>query len=406
MKLILKKIRSLAVSNRIKAYAVGGTVRDILLGKNEFDIDIAVEGDGIAFGRQLQTALGGTFRSHPKFGTSSLILDDLVIDIATCREEEYLAPAKLPCVKSTTLIDDLRRRDFTINSIAMRLFDSKLIDPFEGVKDLEAGIIRILHPNSFVDDPTRLFRALRFVGRFGFKLEPKTALLAKEAVNAGLINKLSPKRITRELVLILSEPARLKILSLLHKFGISKILHLNLPRPTLFKDIESNLKICISLNEPVTVWFVYLLGIIDIKNPSPFLCLTKKELNKIRRVCTILGNLQKLKSARLPSEIYTFLYGSSADELLFVMSAVPLLKPKLIKFLQIYKKVKLQITGRDLNWLGLKAGPLYKELLSAALLAKLDGKIKTKNDELKFVKAYSYTKMTKIRMANDEKSVK
>jgi len=283
-----------------------------------------------------------------------------------------------------SLLEDLKRRDFTINAMAMELVRDKIIDPFGGLKDLEAGIIRVLHPNSFVDDPTRVFRALRFAGRFGFKLEPKTDQLAKEVIKGGLLEKLSPERISHEIISVLNEPERETIIGLLFQFGILEILSLKLPESVLFKNIKSNLKACSSLQ--CEGWFVYLLGILDLQNPSPFLSFTSKELNKIKKASIILKNLSKLKSAQKPSEAYNLLEGSSDEELLFVMSCAPQIKSKLVNFMQVYRKVRLQIGGEDLKRLGIKEGPLYGELLSSALNAKLDGKLKTKKGEIEYVK--------------------
>ena len=383
----LDKIATIAKRNNIKAYVVGGAVRDTLLGRKDFGIDITVEGNGMEFAKILQTEFGGLLRQHSKFGTASLIFNKKTIDIASCRKEKYLGVAELPKVKMCTFKEDLKRRDFTINTLALNIETNELIDLFDGRKDLDTRLIRVLHPKSFIDDPTRIFRALRFAGKLGFRLEPVTKSLALDAIKKGLIEKLSPKRIRDQIILILKEPERQKILELMYRFGILKHLELKLPKDKLFinidKDLIHNSRFTIHDSR---IWFVYLLGIIELKNPSKFLALTRRELQKIDHAHTILAHLSKLESAKKPSKIYELLNHSGNEELLFIALAYPKLKPKILKFLKVYKKVKLSISGKDLNQLGIKKGPLYKELLSTTLYAKLDGKVQGKKEELEFVK--------------------
>ncbi len=384
----LNKIAIIAKRNNIKAYVVGGAVRDTLLGRKDFGIDITIEGNGMEFAKILQKEFGGLLRQHSKFGTASLIFNKRTIDIASCREEKYPGVAELPKVKMCTFKEDLKRRDFTINTLAWDLETKELIDLFNGRKDLDAKLIRVLHPKSFVDDPTRIFRALRFAGKLGFRLEPVTKSLALDAIKKGFIEKLSPKRIRDQIILILKESDRQKILELMYQFGIFKHIGLKLPEVELFRNIDKNL----IHNSRFTIHdsrigFVYLLGIIELKNPPKFLTFTRRELQKIDHVHTILAHLSKLESAQKPSEVYDLLYPSGNEELLFIASTYPKLKPKILKFLKVYKKVKLSISGKDLSQLGIKKGPLYKELLSTTLYAKLDGKVQGKKEELEFVKS-------------------
>ena len=163
-------------------YLVGGTVRDILLGEPSFDVDIAVEGDAIAFAQSLAEALGGRMRAHDKFGTAVVLYgDDERIDVVTARTESYESPGALPTVAPGSIEDDLFRRDFTINAIAVSLRGDekgRVVDPFAGRTDLEAGRIRVLHDRSFLDDPTRIFRAVRYENRYGFRMDEHTATLA------------------------------------------------------------------------------------------------------------------------------------------------------------------------------------------------------------------------------------
>ena len=170
-------------------YLVGGTVRDILLGEQSFDVDIAVEGDAIELAKALAEALDGRVRPHEKFGTAVVLYGDGGrIDVVTTRTEFYDAPAALPTVEHATIREDLFRRDFTINAMAVSLKGDdlgRLVDPFGGRADLDAGVIRVLHNLSFIDDPTRIFRAIRYENRYGFRMDEHTARLARSCDRDG-----------------------------------------------------------------------------------------------------------------------------------------------------------------------------------------------------------------------------
>ena len=203
-------------------YLVGGTVRDLLLGEPGFDVDLAVEGDGQAFARALAAELGGLLKPHDAFGTAVVEYGDGErVDVVTARREGYAAPAALPTVEPSTIEDDLFRRDFTINAMASALAGpdaDSLVDPFGGRRDLEAETIRVLHDRSFVDDPTRIFRALRYASRYGFELDEQTAALARQAIEAGFVGRLSPARLRDELVLLLDEARADEAFALLETF--------------------------------------------------------------------------------------------------------------------------------------------------------------------------------------------
>ncbi|HEX2287731.1 MAG TPA: CBS domain-containing protein, partial [Gaiellaceae bacterium] len=190
-------------------YLVGGTVRDILLGEPNFDVDIAVEGDAIGLARSVADALDGRVRAHRKFGTAVVVYgDDQRIDVVTARTEFYDAPAALPSVEHATIREDLFRRDFTINAMAVSLKGEdfgRLVDPFHGRRDLEAKTIRVLHNLSFIDDPTRIFRAIRYESRYGFRMDEHSQRLARGTIEMGLVGDLSSARLRDELTALLGE---------------------------------------------------------------------------------------------------------------------------------------------------------------------------------------------------------
>ncbi len=199
-----------------KAFIVGGTVRDMLLRKKSLDLDVVVEGDAIKLGAVIAEEMGGKLVTHRGFGTCSVLTEDgLRIDFATARKETYKRPGAMPKVEFSTLKDDLARRDFTINAIAISLNKDnfgQVVDPFGGKRDLDLKLIRVMYDKSFIDDPTRIFRAIKFEQRLGFTIEPHTLGLIKDAGRDEVLSKVSQGRILKELDLISREKAKNKIL--------------------------------------------------------------------------------------------------------------------------------------------------------------------------------------------------
>jgi tRNA nucleotidyltransferase (CCA-adding enzyme) len=198
-----------AASRKCRAYLVGGTVRDIFLGKGHIDVDVAVEGDAIKLGKMVAKETGSDIVTYKSFGTCTLSFEDgIKLDLATARREVYKRPGAMPIIKPSTLKEDLKRRDFTINAIAVSIMPGdfgKMHDPFNGIGDIRSGVIRSLHSRSFIDDPTRILRARRFAARFGFKIEVKTDELMKKALINKALDTVSAGRIQKELLLISKE---------------------------------------------------------------------------------------------------------------------------------------------------------------------------------------------------------
>ncbi|MEK7868185.1 MAG: CCA tRNA nucleotidyltransferase [Candidatus Omnitrophota bacterium] len=217
---IIKIVGKIADESGVKAYIVGGSVRDKLLGMSNYDLDFVVEGDGIKFAEVLNKKLKGRLITYKAFGTATIELKGKRIDVVTARKESYKYPAAYPIVKPGAIKDDLFRRDFTINSMALAI-DKKglgrLVDFYGGQKDLTKGVIRVLHDKSFMDDPTRIFRAVRFSVRFGFKIEPHTKKLMKEAVLDGFLGEVNAGRIRKEIELFLKEKNPKKCLDVFSK---------------------------------------------------------------------------------------------------------------------------------------------------------------------------------------------
>jgi len=207
--LIVREVGQKAGDLGYKAYIVGGTVRDIILGRKHIDVDMVIEGDAIKLGKAIAKDADAAITVYKSFGTCTLVFKDASkIDLATARCETYKRPGAMPSVKPGTLKKDLKRRDFTINAMAASVMDKDfgdVHDLFDGIGDLKSGFIRVIHPKSFVDDPTRIFRARRFAARFGFKIAPKTDALMKKALINRALDTVSPGRIQKELMLISKE---------------------------------------------------------------------------------------------------------------------------------------------------------------------------------------------------------
>jgi tRNA nucleotidyltransferase (CCA-adding enzyme) len=209
----------------VQPFLVGGPVRDLLLGRQAIDIDLTLEEGSSNFARSLAKKIDGRVRSYPQFLTYKVFAEGLPeIDIATARKERYRKPGSLPSVTAGKLHDDLTRRDFSINAMAMDLTRGELHDPTGGEADLRSGTIRVLHEQSFVDDPTRIFRAIRLAGRLEFELEPHTDRLMREAIAGGALSTVSRERIWRELFLAMDEHDAPQILAALHETGVLDIL--------------------------------------------------------------------------------------------------------------------------------------------------------------------------------------
>jgi tRNA nucleotidyltransferase (CCA-adding enzyme) len=219
---IIEIVGKIADELKVPAYIVGGPVRDNLLGIKNLDMDFVVEGDGIKFAEALNRKLKGKLTTYKAFGTATIKLKGKRIDVVTSRKETYARPAAYPTVKPGAIKDDLFRRDFTINAMAMIVNKKnfgRLVDFYDGQKDLKNGIIRVMHDKSFMDDPTRVFRAIRFSVRFGFKIEPHTKKLIKEAVSDGFLGEVNAGRIRKEIELFLKEKDPKKCLETFSKLA-------------------------------------------------------------------------------------------------------------------------------------------------------------------------------------------
>jgi tRNA nucleotidyltransferase (CCA-adding enzyme) len=251
---LICKIGKAAEDYGVSAYLVGGCVRDLLLSVKNLDLDVVVEGDAIALVGLLKKELKVGVLTHPRFGTATITLPDgFKIDIASSRKEHYAYTAALPQVEFSAIKEDLFRRDFTINALAVKINRKnfgQLLDLFDGQRDLKKGKIRVLHEMSFQDDPTRIVRAIRFEQRYDFKIEPKTFKLMRKALSSRLLEKLSCFRLGREFILLLKEEKPLKAILRFDRLCGLKLIH-----PTI--KLDRRLKLRLKSPRPGDDWLVY-----------------------------------------------------------------------------------------------------------------------------------------------------
>lgn len=398
--LLLRRISEIAEKERFSIFLVGGIVRDLLLKRKNIDLDIAVEEDGIEFAKILKKKIKAKLKTYPKFGTSFLILPNRMrIDVATARKEKYRSPAVLPEVKFSNIKEDLFRRDFTINSLAINLNKNnfgELIDYFGGVSDLKRGIIRALHNLSFVDDPTRIFRAVRFEQRYNFVIEENTEDLIKKAVNDNLISLLSTERLKNELLYIFKEKNPEKSIIRMSELNILKGIH---PKISLDKEGKLNLKKLKYLNldkfefDKPFIYFLLISQNMDKESKTELslrLKLSKKEQKNFIFCDDYFNMLEDKLSVKeiKDSEIYILLKDFSNELLLYflIRSKNKIVKSRIKYYIKKLSKINTSISGRDLLKLGYKEGPLISETLNEILYKKMDGLIKNKNEEIKYAK--------------------
>jgi tRNA nucleotidyltransferase (CCA-adding enzyme) len=385
------------------AYLVGGSIRDLLRGEANLDIDIVIEGDGIAFAKALARKLKVKATCHKRFGTAVVSTDFLKFDVATARTEYYESPAALPRVEMSSIKKDLYRRDFTINTMAIRLNPERfgqLLDFFGGQRDIKEKTIRILHNLSFIEDPTRAFRAIRFSERFGFKISRHTIKLVKTAVRINLFNKLSGARMYDELNLLFLETEPVRAIKRLAEFDLLKFIH---PQLTITKSLEET---CESIQETFA-WFkllffeeelnkshLFLMALIDELTPQERRAALKRLFVPPMASRDILNGIDESGAALAvldgvsQKEVYYIIQPLNLQTILYIMSKAKNkdVKKSISLYLTTLRNVKPDLSGADLKKMGYRPGPLFKKILTAILDARLDKLIKSREGEEEFVK--------------------
>ena len=374
-------------------YLVGGTVRDILLGEPSFDVDIAVEGDAIELARALARELDGRLQAHVKFGTAVVLYGDGErVDVVTARTEFYDAPAALPAIEHATIREDLFRRDFTINAMAVSLKGDdfgRLVDPFSGRRDLETGTVRVLHNLSFIDDPTRIFRAIRYENRYGFRMDEHTARLARGCIEMGLVGDLSSARLRDELVALLEEGDVRHSILRLRELGAERAIHPHLAADEETVEIRERL---LRLNEEFGLGLpVWRLGVAALARRLPpdevyewlqRLKVRRRDAERIATAVTVGPRLvERLRGAVLdPSEIVALVEPFAPDAPLFALALAD--SEALRAYFRDLRGVHLEISGTDVQKLGVGESPRVGEILAEVKRRKLNGELDGRESEL------------------------
>ena len=390
------------------AFVVGGFVRDLFLYRSNEDIDVVIEGNGIEFAKAFALESGARIHTHQKFGTAVIIFPDgFKIDVASARMEYYQFPASLPVVEMSSIKMDMFRRDFTINTLAIQLNPGKfgrLIDFFSGQKDIKDKVLRVLHNLSFVEDPTRVFRALRFEQRFGFTIGKLTSSLIDNAVKMDFFKRLTGKRVYTELKLILMEDNPAPTILRLLDYDLLRVIHPGIK-------IENDLKRLLDTAKKVTDWhdllfieetyerwtvhFMTLIRHCDLKTTGE-ICAHLTIAPRYARMfgetrISVESPLLRLERRKRMNhaEVFNLLKAFKTEMVLYMMvcTTSETAKKRISHYHTRLRNVAVTISGKDLLKMGLKPGPVFSETLQAVLEAKLNSRVKTREDELNFVKA-------------------
>jgi tRNA nucleotidyltransferase (CCA-adding enzyme) len=388
----------------INIYLVGGIVRDLILGREHFDLDIVVEGDAISLCRRVAEYLNVYFNKHHAFGTATVYFENFKMDFATARSEYYSSWGNLPKVKPASLREDLFRRDFTINAMAISLNRNdygKLIDFYNGLFDLKQGLIRVLHRNSFLDDPTRVLRAVRFEQRFYFKIEKHTFSLMKDALRRGALQRVHPHRWRDELILILGEIKPYRYIKRMENLSIFSFIE-----PTI-KLHKKDFRLLLRIERAVALykkefknyrelerWILYLSAILiklpkkDILRFLDKFAFKKRDRVRIISIKESLSKMNILSKKLKPHRIYRIINHLSFESIVFFYAYYPhkVLRKNIKYFLNNLVGIRLKIKGDALRTLGIVPRKLYSKILERVLYAKIDRNFMSAQEELREVK--------------------
>lgn len=348
------------VDNSGKLFYVGGVVRDELLGRESFDIDIVFEGNAIEY----CSSFGEVVRVNPDFGTVRVKIGGEEVDFASTRSETYPRAGHLPVVEKIgcSLKEDVSRRDFTVNALAKSVQTGEIVDYTGGLADLKSGLLRVLHEKSFIDDPTRIIRALKFSVRFGFALEENTRRLQEEYL-ANINYDMCYKRIKKELI----ETFNLNSQTAFERFYDEGIYKLVSPSPVARPRV--NVPEIVEMCGVKTPWIVYVGG----------LDLSRLELTKTES--RILNDFEALRGLPLETDFEIYKAFETVTPETLAIYALWVDRAPVLRYLEI-KNIKISITGEDLIALGIKPSPKYQEIFDAVLRAKLEKPDLTKAEEL------------------------
>ncbi len=364
---------------------VGGAVRDVLLGRETFDIDLLAEGDAIAIATEIAAENGARLTAHHRFGTAALKLDGFEVDIATARAESYAHPGALPSVRPGAIEDDLVRRDFSINALAVWLNPARfgeIIDPHGGLADLAARSVRVLHERSFADDPTRIWRAVRYEQRLGFTIETSTLLLLER--DLPVLKEITGTRLRHELELVLEEAEPEQALRRAAELGVLQQVHplLGFDRRRYGAFATARERYARTAHLPL-VYLGILAGGLTAEVAEALVARlkpTRPQVQAIREAVKLHG--LDLGGNPSPSQVDAALRGYALPSLMAAACTRDAVTAEQLElYLNVLRHVKTSLTGKDLLVLGVPEGPQMKDVLAALRDARLDGKVTTRAEE-------------------------
>lgn len=407
LKDLVLEMGAFADARKVVLFLVGGSVRDMILGAGHTDLDFSVEGDGVGFALDLAKKWRVQAVIHRRFRTATLRTSEGVkIDIATARRESYETPGALPVVAVGTIHDDLFRRDFSINAMALCVNVSRfgeLIDDFGGERDLGAGAVKTLHSLSFMDDPTRIVRAVRFEQRFDFAIEKNTLGALREAVKARMLERVQKHRLRDEILLVFKEAEPLKALERLHQLAgfsfISPGLRWEQSWRREFRAAGNAMAAFKASHpkrhvEPEALYLALFLARLPLKEAKAVMLDFAFHRAVSARVLSLVqhfpGIQRELSRADVrPSAAHRLLAPLSAEVALLVsvLSGSREVGRHVAYFLDGTSDLRSHLKGEDLKALGLKPGPRYKEILRGLLSARIDGELSGRDEEIAWVRA-------------------
>ncbi len=389
----LESLIRLAGERGLPLYLVGGPVRDLLLGAATLDLDLAVEGDAPSLARELAAALGARCVGHAAFLTATVRGEGFALDLAAARSETYEHPGALPRVHPASIAEDMRRRDFTINAMALPLTGSQrgeLLDPCGGRADLEAGLVRVLHERSFVDDATRILRAARYELRFGFRLEERTQAWLRR--DAAYLETISGARVRQELSRLLQEREPERALLRLGELGALSQVHPSLS----FEDDDARafalLRRLSPEAAPAAYWPLLAWGLDEGEAAALAgrLALTKPQSQAVCGLPRLRGLVEALSEPALkPSAVVEMLapYPAAAVCALAVATGLDVVRERGLSYLKRWRYVKTFLDGHALLALGVPPGAPVGEVLRELKVAKLDGEVRSRKGEERLVRS-------------------
>lgn len=410
---LIEKIAQQAQSQHQSLFLVGGVVRDIILKTPSQDLDFVLEADAIHFAHTLAATFGGTVLAHKPFGTAVWTLDSAAadklslpqkllpshVDFAAARSESYSHPGSLPTVSPADIRSDLLRRDFPLNTLAIQLSPAhafgRILDECGGINDLNNRQIRVLHDDSFIDDPTRILRAVRLSLRLGFDIEAKTDQL----LQAGLpyLNRVTGPRLANELDLTLSEPKAGKILLRLQEYGALSHIHpafcVSADLPNHLTRLRNTAPPWQSASDARSVAWSVLLAAIGEDNAAATcrrLDLSRKLMRSVAACARLMAAADVLRAPQsAPSQVSRLLDGlpeSALHAVWILFAGNPVAQNKVANYVLKWQQQRPVISGVDLEQMGIPPGPRYKKILDALRYAWIDGKVQSSADEQALLK--------------------